>query len=100
MSWYLRGVRRFAILLALALTAGFAAPRASAEPPRTQQHEVLTDRPSGFWTSTRPAVNGAYRYKLLGVGLVIAVVTGVAMLRLIKRANADRAARALPRSSK
>jgi hypothetical protein len=98
MAWYLGGVRRFAILLALGLTAGVAAPLASAEPPNT--HEVLSERPSGFWTSNRPAVGGAYRWKLLGVGVVIATVTGIGMRRLIKRANAERAARALPRASK
>lgn len=70
---------------------GAAAPLASAEPPNT--HEVLSARPSGFWTSNRPAEGGAYRWRLLGIGVVIAAVTGYGMLRLIKRANAERAAR-------
>jgi hypothetical protein len=70
---------------------GAAAPLARAEPPNT--HEVLSTRPSGFWTSNRPAEGGAYRWRLLGIGVVIAAVTGYGMLRLIKRANAERAAR-------
>ena len=73
-----------------AASLGAVSP-ASAEPPNT--HEVLTERPSGFWTSNRPAVGGAYRWRLLGLGLVIAAVTGYGMLRLIRRANAERAGR-------
>ncbi len=75
----------FATLLAL----GVAAPEASAEPPTT--HEILSEKPSGFWTSNRPAVGGAYRWRLLGIGVVLVAVTGYGMLRLIRRANAERA---------
>ena len=95
---YARGVLgsiRFArcFLLALAMTAAsvVALSAARAEPPNT--HEILTERPSGFWTSNRPAVGGAYRWRLLGIGAVIAALTGYGMLRLIKRANAERAGR-------
>jgi hypothetical protein len=70
---------------------GVAAPAARAQPPTS--HEILTERPSGFWTSNRPAVGGAYRWKLLEVGVIIAALTGYGMLRLVKRANAERAAR-------
>jgi hypothetical protein len=75
------------------LGLGFlAAPTpAGAEPPNT--HEILYTRPSGFWTSNRPAVGGAYRWRLLGIGVVIAALTGYGMLRLVKRANAERAGR-------
>ena len=75
-------------LLGLALAAG-SAPPAAAEPPNT--HEVLTSRPSGFWTSNQPATHGAYRWRLLGLGVVIAAATGYGMLRLIRRASAERA---------
>lgn len=96
MPWFASVLARISKLgLALCLAAGFAlgigAPRASAEPPTT--HEILTERPSGFWTSNRPAVGGAYRWRLLGLGVVIAAVTGYGMLRLIRRANAERARR-------
>lgn len=84
-------MRRFALLLGLCLALGAAAPLASAEPPTT--HEIIYARPSGFWTSNRPAVGGAYRWRLLGIGVVIAAITGYGMLRLVKRANAERAAR-------
>jgi hypothetical protein len=79
------------MLLVLGVALGASAPLASAEPPTT--HEVLSNRPSGFWTSNRPAVGGAYRWRLLGLGVVIAAGTGYGMLRLVKRANAERAAR-------
>jgi len=84
-------VRRFLILLALGLGLGTAGPLAAAEPPTT--HEILSNRPSGFWTSNRPAVGGAYRYRLLGIGVVLVIITGIGMLRLVKRANAERASR-------
>jgi hypothetical protein len=84
-------VRRIALWFVLGLAFALAAPLAAAEPPTT--HEILSERPSGFWTSNRPAVGGAYRYRLLGIGVVIAALSGYGMLRLIKRANAERAAR-------
>jgi hypothetical protein len=83
-------VRRFAILLAMMSALAVAAPSLRAEPPRAHQHEVIYTRPSGFWTSNAPAVNGAYRWRLLGLGIVVAAITGYGMLRLVKRANAQR----------
>ncbi len=75
-----------AVVLAVApMTAAFA------DPPQT--HEILSERPSGFWTSNRPAVGGAYRYRLLGIGVAIAGIMGLVMVRIVKRANADRARR-------
>ena len=76
--------------MVVALAAVSPAPVA-AEPPRT--HEILSERPSGFWTSNRPAVGGAYRWRLLGIGVVIGALTGYGMLRLVRRANAERASR-------
>jgi hypothetical protein len=77
--------------LCLLVVFGLAAT-ASAEPPTT--HEIIYNRPSGFWTSNQPAVNGAYRYRLLGIGCALVLVTGLLTWRLIKRANAERAQRA------
>jgi hypothetical protein len=79
----MRGVR-FLIVLALALAPAVAL----ADPPET--HEILSDRPSGFWTSNRPAVGGAYRYRLLGIGVVIATITGVLTWRLVKNTKPKR----------
>lgn len=42
-------------------------------------------RPSGFWTSTRPAQGGAYRYRLLGIGVVVMFMTLGLMLWVIRR---------------
>lgn len=85
--WLVTRCAPIAVALWLALAAGSAA----GEPPTT--HEIIYTRPSGFWTSNRPAEGGAYRWRLLGLGVVIAVGTGVGMRRLVKRANAERAAR-------
>jgi hypothetical protein len=78
------------LLLAVVLAA-VAPGSARAEPPNT--HEILYNRPSGFWTSNRPAVGGAYRYRLLLIGVVIAGITGYMVLRVVRRANAERAER-------
>lgn len=48
---------------------------------------------SGFWTSRQPSQGGAYRWRLLGIGLVLIVVMGLAIVMLIKRANKSNAAR-------
>jgi hypothetical protein len=74
-------------------SGGGRVPDAAAEPPMTERKvEVLTHRPSGFWTSNRPAVGGAYRWRLLGIGVVLASATGLLIWRLTRRANAERAA--------
>ncbi|HEY0190535.1 MAG TPA: hypothetical protein VGC42_05390 [Kofleriaceae bacterium] len=83
-------MRRLAIVLGFSLAAAVAAPDAGAEPPRPHEHEIIYTRPSGFWTSNRPAVGGAYRWRLLGIGVVIAAGAGYGMLRLVKKANAER----------
>lgn len=48
---------------------------------------------SGFWTSREPAKGGAYRWRLLGIGMILVIVMGGAILLLIKRANRANAAR-------
>jgi hypothetical protein len=77
-----------AVLIAIAVAPVTAA---FAEPP--QSHEILSDRPSGFWTSNRPAVGGAYRYRLLGIGVILCAVTGYFVVRMLRRASAERASR-------
>jgi hypothetical protein len=72
-------VARCVLLCGLAL---FGAP-VRAEPPST--HEIIYNRPSGFWTSNRPAEGGAYRYRLLLIGVGVAAVTGLLMWRLVRR---------------
>ena len=65
--------------LVLAACLGLAV----AEPPTT--HEIVYTRPSGFWTSTRPAVGGAYRWRLMYVGIGIATLTGLGMWYLVRK---------------
>jgi len=87
-----RLARCILLVLAIGLAPAAVSPAsAGTEPPNT--HEILSNRPSGFWTSNRPAVGGAYRWRLLGIGVVIAAITGYGMLRLVRRANAERAGR-------
>jgi hypothetical protein len=64
---------------------------AAAEP---REREILRERPSGFWTSNRPATHGAYRWRLLGVGVVIAGAMGFVIVRTLRRASESRADRA------
>jgi hypothetical protein len=96
-----RFVVRFGALgIAVSLAIGVApasaqpasAPAASA--PQHKTPEILTQKPSGFWTPNRPATGGAYRWRLLGIGAAILAITGYGMLRLVRRANRDRAKRA------
>lgn len=83
--------RRIALILALATVAGGIVLALWASPGSPSQVTEPTKeyrRPSGFWTSTRPATNGAYRYRLLGIGLALIGVTGTAMVILVGRASA------------
>ena len=87
-------MRRFVLVLAFALAFAGAAPVvARAEPPQT--HEIIYTRPSGFWTSNRPAVGGAYRWRLLGIGGGVALLMGALVLYLVRRPmnSTDRSAR-------
>lgn len=54
---------------------------------------------SGFWTSRAPAKGGAYRYRLLLIGLGLIAITGGAIVYLIKRANRSNKARPDPWAS-
>lgn len=49
--------------------------------------------PSGFWTNPYPAKGGAYRWRMMAIGGVLLVIMGWFMIRLVKKANAERAAR-------
>lgn len=46
--------------------------------------------PSGFWTSPHKATHGAYRYRLMGIGGALLLITGLLVYRLIKKANDER----------
>jgi hypothetical protein len=53
------------------------------------EDEVLGGR-SGFWTSRRPSEGGPYRWRLLGLGFVIASVTGYVLVRVVRSAARSR----------
>lgn len=83
-----------AAIVGVGICVGAGAAPAVAEPVMKERKvEVLQHRPSGFWTSNRPATNGAYRWRLLGIGVVLAAGAGVLMWKLTRRANAERVAR-------
>ena len=69
------------LVLAMLLVLGGLA---AAQP---REREVLRERPSGFWTSNRPAEGGAYRWRLLGIGGAIALTMGFVIVRVLKRAE-------------
>jgi hypothetical protein len=50
-----------------------------------RQLETRTGRPSGFWTSTRPAKGGAYRWRILAVGSAVLAITTFFVMRLLRR---------------
>lgn len=101
-------MRRTVLVSAFALALGFAAPAFAQQErddkPRSydsltqkeREHELQAQQwkgPSGMWTSPHPAKGGAYRYRMMGIGAVLLVGMGYLMFRLVKRANAERAAR-------
>jgi hypothetical protein len=86
-------VRRLVLIFVLALSAGTAAAQQQGDltPQRdtSREHEILSDRPSGFWTSNRPT-SQRYRWRLLGIGCGLLVVTGLVTLRIVRRASRAR----------
>ncbi len=114
-------MRRSVVLVALALVLGIAAPAGAESIPvaapvaapteadgweQPKAYEQLSQRereremqaqqwqgPSGFWTSPHKSEHGAYRYRMMGIGAVLLLGMGWLMLRLIRRANAERTAR-------
>ena len=93
MTCYGSGMRRIAIALALlTIAVGVTVSLLmSPGPAHDAQGPVTTyQRPSGFWTSNRPATNGAYRYRLLGIGVALMGATGFVMLMLVGRADQHR----------
>lgn len=101
---YTRGVRSLCIvvLVALGLTVvvSIAAPAiASAQGAgyqiQTNENGEQEGGRSGFWTSRRAAKGGAYRWRLLGIGVGLVALTGTGMLLLIRNAKNDRTSRAL-----
>jgi hypothetical protein len=69
-------------LLAIGMAAAGPSQAAAAPPP---PREKLTAKPSGFWTSSRPAKGGAYRYRMLGIGAGLAILTAFVTFRVIRR---------------
>ena len=64
---------------------GFGSP--AAEPEGMRHPEVLSGRPSGFWTSTRPAQGGAYRWRIMGAGITVLGISVFFLTRAIRRAT-------------
>ena len=54
-----------------------------------REPEILNAKPSGFWTSNRPAIGGAYRYRLLLIGVGIAAIMGTVIIVVIRRARRE-----------
>ncbi|MCE9576524.1 MAG: hypothetical protein K8W52_25465 [Deltaproteobacteria bacterium] len=49
--------------------------------------EILNEKPSGFWTSNRPAKDGAYYYWMMGIGIAVSATAGLIALIVIRRAG-------------
>ncbi|MDX2089053.1 MAG: hypothetical protein SFX73_14445 [Kofleriaceae bacterium] len=65
---------------------------AAADPTMVDRDVGYTQpsKPSGFWGSGQPSKGGAYRWRMLGIGVGLLGVTGFVMLRLVKRASKER----------
>lgn len=73
-----------------------AAPAPWTQDPEPGSHqrkpEVRTGAPSGFWTSTRPARGGAYRWRILGCGAAVLAITIFFVVRTLRRTSRARLA--------
>ena len=78
------------LVLALSLAAAASPAVAVAGDEADAQH---VGGRSGFWSTPKPPGAGAYRWRLLYVGLGLAALSGGTMVLLVRRANAQRAAR-------
>ncbi len=62
-----------------------------AKPPEDgssmRMPQQLDSRPSGFWTSNRPARGGAYRWRIMAAGGVVLAITMFFVLRLLIRTS-------------
>jgi hypothetical protein len=72
-------------MLALLLPAVPAVAQPAAQPSTMRQPEQLTSKPSGFYTSARSSTHGAYRYKMMLVGLGTLVITAGLTYRFVRR---------------
>ncbi len=96
---YTAHVRRLCIAVLVALGVSIATP-AIVHAQAGYQMQTGDEEPegrSGFWTNRRAAKGGAYRWRLLGIGVGLLAITGTGMLILIRNAkrDRDRTARAL-----
>lgn len=62
-----------------------ATPEQPARLSVMPEPEPLLQKPSGFWTSGVPAVGGAYRYRLLAIGLGVCLFTAFITVWLVRR---------------
>ncbi|MFN0245424.1 MAG: hypothetical protein ACKV2T_00865 [Kofleriaceae bacterium] len=87
--------RALALLLTLGLTlvGSVAAPAIVHAQGAGHQIQSSDEEPqgrSGFWTNRRAAKGGAYRWRLLGIGVGLLAITGAGMLLLVRKAKNDR----------
>jgi hypothetical protein len=92
-------VLAFATIVAPALAQPHAPPPAapSEAPPgdlsarrEPGKPEYMNSKPSGFGLPNVPAKGGAYRYRLLLVGVAVAAVTGFITVRYLRRISRGR----------
>lgn len=77
------------LVLALSLVSAAVAPAFAGDEADAQE----VGGRSGFWSTPNVPGSGAYRWRLLYLGIGLAAVSGGGMFLLVRRANAQRAAR-------
>ena len=76
---------------AAAAADGGAVPGARREPGRP---EMMYSKPSGFGLPNIPAKGGAYRYRLMGVGVGVLAITLLLTIRYLRKVTRQRASAA------
>ncbi|HEY5924520.1 MAG TPA: hypothetical protein VIV11_22735 [Kofleriaceae bacterium] len=79
------------VLLAFAAPAYAQQAQDATPAPQTENPEARKQLewkgPSGFWTSPYPAKGGAYRWRMMAIGGVLLVGTGLFTWWLVKNAR-------------
>ena len=77
------------LLVAVSLALGFAAPATALADDEAPIAPMRPEKPSGFWGGAERG-QGAYRWRLLLVGVGVVAIAGVTILVVLRRTPARR----------
>ncbi len=78
------------LLVIVALAFGFSTPAFAQAGDDKPIATMRPEKPSGFWGGAKRGEGGAYRWKLLYVGVGLVLLTGAGILVVLKRTPGPR----------